>query len=54
MSDSYDCNGPNTQDWQWYGDSLVSVSLTDLTHWCLDAGDVDESESRPVYHLRLQ
>ena len=33
-SDSYDCNDSNIQHWQWCGNSLVSVSVTDLTHRC--------------------
>lgn len=40
--DIYDCNHSNTQNWQWYGNSLVSVNVTDLSHWCLDAGNVDQ------------
>ncbi len=42
---SYDCNGSYTQRWQWYNKSILSINDTDLSRWCLDAGDVAESES---------
>lgn len=35
---SYDCNGSDTQKWQWNGDTLTSVNPVDESQWCLDAG----------------
>ena len=35
---SYDCNGSNTQKWQWNGDALTSINPADGSQWCLDAG----------------
>jgi len=36
--DIYDCNGSNTQKWQWNGDALTSINPVDGSQWCLDAG----------------
>jgi len=36
--DIYDCNGSNSQNWQWNGDALTSVNPVDKSQWCLDAG----------------
>ena len=35
---SSDCNGSNSQKWQWNGDLLTSVNPVDGSQWCLDAG----------------
>ena len=35
---SFDCNGSNTQKWQWNGDALTSINPVDGSQWCLDAG----------------
>ncbi|KAF8874246.1 carbohydrate-binding module family 13 protein, partial [Gymnopilus junonius] len=37
--DMFDCNGSNTQKWQWNANTLTSVNPADGSHWCLDAGD---------------
>jgi len=36
--DIFDCNGSNTQKWQWNGDALTSINPADGSQWCLDAG----------------
>jgi len=36
--DIFDCNGSNTQKWQWNGNSLMSTNPADGSQWCLDAG----------------
>jgi len=36
--DIYDCNGSNSQKWQWNGDALTSINPVDGSQWCLDAG----------------
>ena len=35
---SYDCNGSNSQKWQWNGNSMTSINPVDGSQWCLDAG----------------
>jgi len=36
--DIFDCNGSNTQKWQWNGNALTSINPVDSSQWCLDAG----------------
>jgi len=36
--DIFDCNGSNTQKWQFNGDALTSINPADGSQWCLDAG----------------
>lgn len=40
--DIFDCNGSNTQKWQWFDRALVSVNPADQSEWCLDAGEVSQ------------
>jgi len=36
--DIFDCNGSNTQKWQWNGNAMTSINPVDSSQWCLDAG----------------